>query len=775
MVHAAIGYARANDLLSTLACSASIGPGSTNLLTGAATATVNRVPVLLLPSDTFANRRRGPVMQALEHALEADLTVNDAFRPAERVLRPHHAARAARDVAARGDAGAARSRRDRRRDALPAPGRAGRGVRLPGRLFEPRTWHVARRPPAESRAARGGRGDARRRAAARDRRRRRALLRRAGRACASCRTRCGIPVAETSAGKGALPAGELAMGGVGVTGTRAANALAREADLVLCVGTRLIDLTTGSHSLFQDPDVRFVGRQRRRARRPQARCAAVVADAKLGAARRCSMRSQRGLARARCVARARARGAGRWERELSDDLAPRDGERMSQGQVLRALNEASTARRLARGGIRHSACGCPQALGRLGRRTLPDGGGLLLHGGRDPGRARRPDGATGGRRGLRPDRRRQLPDGRHRRARDRAAGGPEAHRDRGRERRLSSRSTGSSARGPAEASGSSSASARRTARASAGPSSTSTTPRTRAVSAAPCSWPRRSTSSAPRSTRARARRGRSVIVARVEPRRLMLDSDCWWDVGVAELSERARDARAGGRARSRPARFSGHYLLRRCGSSPPPRFRRSLARRSRRSARSRSRRRHGARARRRRGPDRARHAPRRRAARERAAACGRSRAPARATTTSTSRRPPGRACRSSTRPGSAAGRWPRARRPDPRRGEALRELGAIVHESGWAIALRGDGARPRGRVPRGDRATARSAARSHALCSALGMRVIAHDPGGRTRVRRSSSWSRSPELLARADVITLHCALTERTRGLVDRSVPGAA
>src|SRR5688572_25324885 len=92
MVHAALGYAREQSLLSTLACTASIGPGSTNLLTGAATATVNRIPVLLLPSDPFANRRQGPVMQALEHGLEADLTVNDAFRPVsvffDRITRP---------------------------------------------------------------------------------------------------------------------------------------------------------------------------------------------------------------------------------------------------------------------------------------------------------------------------------------------------------------------------------------------------------------------------------------------------------------------------------------------------------------------------------------------------------------------------------------------------------------------------------------------------------------------------------------------------------------
>src|SRR5215212_6300365 len=153
MVHAAIGYARANNLLSTLACTASIGPGSTNLLTGAATATVNRVPVLLLPSDTFANRRQGPVMQALEHSLEADLTVNDAFRPLsaffDRITRPEQltaslpeAMRVLLDPAETG-AVTISLHQDVQAEAYD----------YPSELFEPRTWHVTRRPPAEAEIA----------------------------------------------------------------------------------------------------------------------------------------------------------------------------------------------------------------------------------------------------------------------------------------------------------------------------------------------------------------------------------------------------------------------------------------------------------------------------------------------------------------------------------------------------------------------------------------------------------------------------------------------
>jgi 3D-(3,5/4)-trihydroxycyclohexane-1,2-dione acylhydrolase (decyclizing) len=343
MVHAAIGYARASRLLSTLACTASIGPGSTNLLTGAATASVNRVPVLLLPSDTFANRRQGPVMQALEHPRESDLTVNDAFRPLsaffDRITRPEQlltalpeAMRVLLDPAETG-AVTLSLHQDVQAEAYD----------FPERFLESRTWHVVRRPPA----------DAELRVAVE-------ALRRAERPVviagggvhysdalaelAELSERFGVPVVETSAGKGALPHGELALGGVGVTGTRAANALAREADLVVCLGTRLIDLTTGSHSLFQDPDVRFVGVNVVARDAHKLGAVPVVADAKLALASLTEALSATGW-RAPDTWRERAREErDRWEREVVEDLAPRPGERMSQGQALRVLNEAARRR-----------------------------------------------------------------------------------------------------------------------------------------------------------------------------------------------------------------------------------------------------------------------------------------------------------------------------------------------------------------------------------------------------------------------------------------------
>jgi 3D-(3,5/4)-trihydroxycyclohexane-1,2-dione acylhydrolase (decyclizing) len=336
MVHTAIGFARSSHLLSTLACTASIGPGSTNMLTGAATATVNRVPVLLLAADGFAGRRGDPVMQALEHPREADVSVNDAFRPLsayfDRISRPEQLVRslpeAMRVLLDPAETGAVTI-------SLPQDVQA-EAFDFPAALFEPRTWRVTRRPPGpeelnavvkalrESRRplviAGGG-----------------VHYSEAAPELAELSDRLGIPVAETSAGKGALPDGPLALGGIGVTGTRAANALAREADLILCVGTRLIDLTTGSNALFQDPDVRFVGLNVLARDAHKLGALPLVADAKLG------LRALTEAAHWTAPAQWRERVAAerrRWDDELAADLTPREGERMSQGQALRVLNRS---------------------------------------------------------------------------------------------------------------------------------------------------------------------------------------------------------------------------------------------------------------------------------------------------------------------------------------------------------------------------------------------------------------------------------------------------
>jgi 3D-(3,5/4)-trihydroxycyclohexane-1,2-dione acylhydrolase (decyclizing) len=338
MVHAAVGYARASNLLSTLACTASIGPGSTNMLTGAATATVNRVPVLLIAADGFAHRRPDPVMQALEHPLEADLSVNDSFRPLsayfDRITRPEQLLRslpeAMRVLLDPAETGAVTLslHQDVQAEAY----------EFPLAFLEPRTWPVTRRPPAPEQLAA---------VVAALRESERPLVIAGGgthysEACAELAElsdRLGLPVAETSAGKGAMPAAELALGGIGVTGTRAANALAREADLVLCVGTRLIDLTTGSNSLFQDSDVRFAGLNVRARDAYKLGALPLVADARLG------LRALTdALAGWRSPRRWRERAVEeneRWRSALDADL--RGGEGLTQGQALRLLNERAGA------------------------------------------------------------------------------------------------------------------------------------------------------------------------------------------------------------------------------------------------------------------------------------------------------------------------------------------------------------------------------------------------------------------------------------------------
>lgn len=259
MVHAAAAYAKHVDRLATFACTASVGPGSANMLTAAAGATVNRLPVLLLPGDLFANRRVDPVLQQLEHPIEHDVSVNDCFRPVARfftrITRPEQLLsalpEAMRVLTDPVDTGAVVI-------ALPEDVQT-EAYDWPRSAFAPRTWHV-RRPAPEPEAV------ARVAAAVRAARRPLAIAgggvryAAADAALAAFAERFGVPVAETQAGKGALPWDHpWNVGPVGANGGSAANALARDADLVLAVGTRLSDFTTGSMTAFQNPAVQFVG------------------------------------------------------------------------------------------------------------------------------------------------------------------------------------------------------------------------------------------------------------------------------------------------------------------------------------------------------------------------------------------------------------------------------------------------------------------------------------------------------------------------------------
>ena len=258
MVHTAVGYARHKDRLQTFACTSSVGPGATNMLTGAALATVNRLPVLLLPGDVFASRLPDPVLQQLEVPTRGDASVNDACatvsRYWDRIARPEQlipaALAAMRVLTSPADAGAVTL-------ALPQDVQA-EAYDYPEEFVAKRVWHVERRPPDQAALARG---------IAAIRAAKRPLIVAGGGviyACASDALRrfveeTGIPVAETQAGKGSLPYDHpSALGAIGTTGTSAANRIARDADLVIGIGTRWSDFTTASKSAFQNPDVRFV-------------------------------------------------------------------------------------------------------------------------------------------------------------------------------------------------------------------------------------------------------------------------------------------------------------------------------------------------------------------------------------------------------------------------------------------------------------------------------------------------------------------------------------
>ncbi|MGW4166754.1 3D-(3,5/4)-trihydroxycyclohexane-1,2-dione acylhydrolase (decyclizing) [Streptomyces chartreusis] len=258
MVHAAVGYARQSGRLSTHAVTTSIGPGATNLVTGAALATINHLPVLLLPGDVFAARPADPVLQQLEVPYAGDVSVNDCLRPVsryfDRITRPEalipSALQAMRVLTDPVETGAVTL-------ALPQDVQA-EAYDWPEEFFAERTW-VVRRPGADptelAEAVRAIRGA------------RRPLLvagggvrhSRAEAALAEFAAVTRIPVASTQAGKGSLRFDHPQdVGGVGHTGTATADELARTADLVIGVGTRYTDFTTASGTLFAHPDVRFL-------------------------------------------------------------------------------------------------------------------------------------------------------------------------------------------------------------------------------------------------------------------------------------------------------------------------------------------------------------------------------------------------------------------------------------------------------------------------------------------------------------------------------------
>jgi 3D-(3,5/4)-trihydroxycyclohexane-1,2-dione acylhydrolase (decyclizing) len=333
MVHAAVGYARMKNRLSAMACTASIGPGSTNMLTGAALATVNRIPVLLLPSDVFATRVAAPVLQELEDPRAGDVSVNDAFRPLskffDRVWRPEQlpsallgAMRVLTDPAETGAVTIC----------LPQDVQA-EAYDYPESLFAKRVWHVARpvpEPAALARAVEVLRGA------------RRPLIVAGGGviyAEASAELDAfaratGIPVADTQAGKGALSWDHPnSVGGVGSTGTPVANRLARDADVIIGVGTRYSDFTTASRTAFQNPDVRFVNLNVAGFDAAKQSASPLVADARASLAALTA-------AIDRTWDRAYADDVAAWQQQVEHAYHLGHGPLPAQSEVIGAVNDA---------------------------------------------------------------------------------------------------------------------------------------------------------------------------------------------------------------------------------------------------------------------------------------------------------------------------------------------------------------------------------------------------------------------------------------------------
>ena len=339
MVHSAAAYAKATRRRATLACTSSIGPGATNMITGAAGATINRLPVLLFPGDVYATRRQGPVLQQLEHPIAGDVSVNECFRPVsrffDRIMRPEQLLtalpEAMRVLTSPVETGTVTI-------ALPQDVQA-HAYDYPAHFFEERVWRIDRQQP-----------DGRRVAEAVE------LLRHASRPVviagggvmyseaeeelAAFAETLGTPVAETFAGKGAMQEDSWrTLGGIGLEGNPGANRIVKAADLVLCVGTRLTDFATGSQSVFEHPNVRFVSVNvtDRDARKQGA--LPLVGDARetLRALREAAVAA--GLGPREDYAADVAAVRDEWLEERRGLLEQVPGEAMSQAQLILTLNE----------------------------------------------------------------------------------------------------------------------------------------------------------------------------------------------------------------------------------------------------------------------------------------------------------------------------------------------------------------------------------------------------------------------------------------------------
>ena len=341
MVHIASGYARQRNRLGAYICTTSVGPGATNMITGAALATINRVPVLLLPSDTFARRTPHPVLQQLEVPHDQTISVNDCFRPVsrffDRVLRPEQlysaALEAIRVLTDPAETGAVTI-------ALPEDVQT-EAIDVDRAFLNPRVWTIYRQPPAPEALTRAVEliGSAQR-----------PLIVAGGgviysEATAALRAfvdATGVPVCETQAGRGALVSDHaLSLGAVGATGSSAGNRLARDADLVIGIGTRWSDFTTASKSAFQDPNVRFININVTSFDAAKHSGLPLLGDARVVLEQLLAALSANGYRSPEAWTQLAAAESVEWAATVAELVAPTTAVPLRQAEVIGAVNDAA--------------------------------------------------------------------------------------------------------------------------------------------------------------------------------------------------------------------------------------------------------------------------------------------------------------------------------------------------------------------------------------------------------------------------------------------------
>jgi 3D-(3,5/4)-trihydroxycyclohexane-1,2-dione acylhydrolase (decyclizing) len=341
MAHAAVAFAKASRRRRMMACTSSIGPGATNMVTAAAVAHVNRLPVLLVPGDVFANRRPDPVLQQVEDFGDGTVSANDCFRPVssyfDRLTRPEQVVPALQ----------------RAMSVLSDPAECGpvtlsfcqdvqtEACDYPATLFEERLWLPRRTNPDAHEL---------REAAAALKKAKHPLIIAGGgvlysdaeKELLAFAERFGIPVAETQAGKSSMPdAHPLHLGSVGVTGTSAANAIAETADVILAIGTRLQDFTTGSWALFKHEGRKLIGLNVQPFDATKHAALALVADAQAGLA---ALTSTLSGWQAPAAHKTRATDAKRaWDQRAATWVAPTDHALPSDAQVIGAVQRRAKA------------------------------------------------------------------------------------------------------------------------------------------------------------------------------------------------------------------------------------------------------------------------------------------------------------------------------------------------------------------------------------------------------------------------------------------------